>query len=147
MNLQPKELEGLNSCRFFLQVITVSDITDGSGTKIMLDHIQGRRCPDCTSTLRWPQKAPPSMLAWLLCGRTWSTRCLWCVNQATYHLRINLGPWIPQVRKHQEWTYHMDMSNKRLIKQTKEGIFLVHSAPMPIWHVIIAYIPRYFYTA
>ena len=67
------------------------------------------------------------MLAWRL-WKSMIIRCL-CFNQATYHLRIKLGLWIPQVQKHQECSYHMDMINRRrLIKQTKkEGIYLVHS--------------------
>jgi hypothetical protein len=40
LNLQPKELKQLNACRLFLQVITVADLTDGSGTKIIVDYLQ-----------------------------------------------------------------------------------------------------------
>ena len=40
LNLQPKELKRLNACCLFLQVITVADLTDGSGTKIIVDYLQ-----------------------------------------------------------------------------------------------------------
>ena len=53
-----------------------------------------------------------------------------CVNKATYHLRVQLGLWIPKVHKHQKWSFHMDPMNRHLIKQTKEGIYLVHSQGM-----------------
>ena len=53
-------------------------------------------------------------------------RCL-CTSSATYKLRKPLGPWLTQACKHQKWSFHLDGTTMDLIRQTEEGIFLVHS--------------------
>ena len=44
-----------------------------------------------------------------------------------HKLRKPLGPWLTQACKHQKWSFHLDGTTMDLIRQTEEGIFLVHS--------------------
>jgi hypothetical protein len=78
----PKTLKCLNACCIFLQVITLADITDRSGTHILPSSLQGIRYNDRPSYYMWLHQIRPSLEAW----RTWhKTLCTqffaWPVNQ------------------------------------------------------------------
>ena len=50
------DLSDINLCRIFLQLTTLSDITDGSGTQITEEAFQGKCLSDRRSMLRWPRQ-------------------------------------------------------------------------------------------
>jgi hypothetical protein len=64
LKYKPAVLKILNSCRLYLQVIFLSDITTASGTEIEDDAKQGKRFLDRESTFGWPTQQRPSPLAW-----------------------------------------------------------------------------------
>ena len=68
------ELETLNSCRLYLNVTTLSDIVDGSGTRICKRATDGIRDTDLPSNHQWPNQASPGPTQWTL-WRKAITRC------------------------------------------------------------------------
>jgi hypothetical protein len=63
-HLPPKTLKCLNACRIFLQVITLADITDGSGIHILPCSLQGIRHNDRHSNYTWLHQIRPLPKAW-----------------------------------------------------------------------------------
>jgi hypothetical protein len=55
-NLTGEDLYDINRVRIFLQVTTLSDITDGSGRNIMEEAYEARPMSDRKSRLRWPRQ-------------------------------------------------------------------------------------------
>jgi hypothetical protein len=55
-NLTNDDLYNINRVRIFLNVTTLSDITDGSGIHITEDAFAARPLSDRTSPLRWPRQ-------------------------------------------------------------------------------------------
>ena len=62
--VHPKEMKRLTACRLYLQVVTVADITDGSGRFVISKYMKGHKCTDRTSTWEWPSQLRPSAVAW-----------------------------------------------------------------------------------
>jgi hypothetical protein len=95
LNFNPTQLETLNRCRIYLQVISLSDITSADGSIIVPAILQGLRLTDRKSTLLWPTQQHPKQSDWIL----WST--------ALDHLQHNnlltkpLTNWISP--SHQSW--------------------------------------------
>jgi hypothetical protein len=52
--IRDDQLDRLNLCRLFLQVLTISDITTDCGTKITKAAWNGDRDTTCTSCYQWP---------------------------------------------------------------------------------------------
>jgi hypothetical protein len=59
-NFSPQQLREINSCRLYLQVITVSDIVNAQGTCILQSAIKGERESSRVSSLHWPNWQRPS---------------------------------------------------------------------------------------
>ena len=60
----PKTLKCLNACCIFLQVITLANITDGSGCDILKCSLMGVWHSDQCSLYKWPKQIRPSSEAW-----------------------------------------------------------------------------------
>jgi hypothetical protein len=60
------QLHRLNLCRLFLQVLTISDVTSGCGTKITKAAWNGDRDTTRTSCYQWPSQGPPRIQDWIL---------------------------------------------------------------------------------
>jgi hypothetical protein len=48
------QLYDINACHLHLKVVTMSDITDGSGTHILAEALDGAPLTDQFSPLKWP---------------------------------------------------------------------------------------------
>jgi hypothetical protein len=59
-----KDMETLNRCRLFLQVITLSDITNAEGDRIIKEAKKGWPIASRPSSLLWPNQGPPSQANW-----------------------------------------------------------------------------------
>jgi hypothetical protein len=113
LNFTPPQLRQINSCRIYLQVLTISDISTASGTHILPNILRGRRTEDRVSELNWPvTQRPANWAAWkrflqhvssggrLYChlgAWTSSPYQKWCwfynpYNDQVYHLREH-GSW------------------------------------------------------
>jgi len=97
-----KDMRALNRCRIYLQVLTISDITETDGKTIMRAVKTGQLLDDRTSTLLWPKQGRPSPQEWNI----------WKLNLA--HLEEKgklvqpLGLWIAST--HQRWRYVSDLT-------------------------------------
>jgi hypothetical protein len=41
LQLKPAELKQMNACRMYLQVVTLADMVDGSGKKVLPEYLKG----------------------------------------------------------------------------------------------------------
>jgi len=98
--LSSSQLEQLNACHMFLQVTTLSEITDHTGTEILPHVLTNRMHPDMRglgstsfSTLQWPHIHPPSTACW----RLWTSTICSVYAGSTKNTRITmpLGAWLP----------------------------------------------------
>ena len=109
----PKTLKRLNACRIFLQVLTLADITDGSGSHILKCSLQGTRHLDRRSSYRWPQQVCPSPAAWNIWHK--SLLLLVCCTCTSNKLRNPLGRWHNTGPIHQIWTYFVGVYSQGLL--------------------------------
>jgi hypothetical protein len=66
-NFSPTQLHQINSCRIYLQVLMISDITSADGRSILPCMIQGQRVQDRKSSLQWPYSPRPiEWTAWCI---------------------------------------------------------------------------------
>jgi len=105
-NLSNTELTKLNNCRLYLQVTTLAEITDHTGTKLLDTNITSRhKTPDLknvsVSLLRWPTQPNPGNTAWTLWTRT--LQKLYTKPGMATQLKRCLGPWQPQAAAYRKW--------------------------------------------
>ena len=95
-----KLIQILNRCRIFLQVITLSDITDLSGKKITKNYTIGKRDPNRSSKWTWPNQNKIEPKYWKIWKNTIQTIFL---DKNTLTLLHQLGQFIttPQDRSQQ----------------------------------------------
>lgn len=100
------DLELINQCRLYHQVITVSDIASADGKSIDHQYTTNERHKDRQSTLQWPSQGCPSKAAW----------SVW--NKALAHLldknklQQPVGGWIH--KPHQEWHWKVRLTDNSL---------------------------------
>jgi hypothetical protein len=97
------QLENLNRCRVFLQVLKLSDKVSADGKSIFLPTLNGYRLTDRRTTLTWPMQQRPSKAAWSL----WPSAKK-CLHQNRI-LHKPLTEWL--VNPHQNWFWYMDPNN------------------------------------
>jgi len=129
--LTPKEIVLFNYCQHFLEVYTLSDISEANGQYV--DEAFLCRQPTHThlsKSLHLPVRQPRPT-----CTRTWAAwrkaQQIWC-NPATRKLKVSLGKWLhysPQLRR--SWKYNWDPTNNVLISvEMTTGSLEVH-LPLP----------------
>ena len=96
-NRKKTELILLNSCRFYLQVSTVSDIATFDGTEIEKEYFEVIRAKR-KSQLEWPIQPKPSKIA----IRMWK-EALREFTDVDRKLKTTLGRWTN--KGHQRWTF------------------------------------------
>jgi len=110
---KPRELELLNQCRLYHQLLSVSDIANADGQSI--DPIYKTRIqhPDRSSRFVWPSQGCPSPKAWKL----WK-RFLFHLEDEEY-LRHPLGPWTSA--SNQIWHWRMSPATRRIYHYRQVG--------------------------
>jgi len=112
LNLQRNQLEKLNACRMFLQVTTLAELTDHTGTTLLSQAFLTPRTSHpkgllniSASTLQWPHVAMPSLPCW----RLWSTtiRTLYTGTRTGSCLQQSLGPWLSTYNQHRFWHWRL----------------------------------------
>ena len=115
-----KQIRYINRCRLYLQVHTISDISNAQGTHMDLSFYHGD--PTLVSSnsldLEILQPKPTAKISW----DVWRRACrLWC-NSNTGKLHNPLGQWLkysPHLRR--SWPYHFDLVTKTLIVRGQTG--------------------------
>ncbi len=95
-NLPDKDLHTLNNCCLYLQVTTLAEILDHTGTKLLDDiFIWGQETPSLhnisKSLFQWPYQPNPGKPAWKLWTRMIQT--LYTKPGMTTQLKQALGKW------------------------------------------------------
>ncbi len=121
LKYSPHQLEALNRCRIYLQVLTLSDITSADGRQIIQPVLNGDKIIDRRSTLYWPTQQRPPPNEW----RLWSG--------ALQHLLLNgilikpLQDWLAP--SHQSWFWYFDPTSSNLLHNPSQGTWL-YSPPI-----------------
>ena len=128
-NYSNRQLKQINACQLYLQVITLSDITDGSGNQILREAMDGRPIPTSTSNLIWPRQHFPSQQSWV----TWRSaiRKVWLLYSRRYTMKPShwLGEWNEQrFHHHRQWTYAIEPRTGRLWHHHHNGNFTICNA-------------------
>ncbi len=97
-----KDMEILNRCRLFLQVITLSDITNAAGDRLIIEAKTGLLLSSRPSSLLWPNQGPPSQADW----KVWMHYL--SLLEVNGKLLSPLGEWISST--HQKWYHQIDPS-------------------------------------
>jgi len=61
-----KTLRLLSGCRLWLQVVTLSNITNGDRTELDYHMLQGNNWRQNPKRMRWPQQKKPPLSSWVL---------------------------------------------------------------------------------
>ena len=115
-----KELTAINRCRMHLNVITVSDITDGDGLQISAEMYMGNRDPDRVSNWRWPVAPAPPRRDWDIWRGALDSTIL---RTDTRFLRKPLGVWTDE--PHQRWKWYVSPDDDNLY-EVRENTTYVH---------------------
>jgi hypothetical protein len=75
LGFQGQDLYKLNICRIYLQCITISDITDGTGERVLDDAWNGKLSTESTGPYKWPIQPRPSQAFWDTWKRALSSMC------------------------------------------------------------------------
>jgi hypothetical protein len=62
--LDTHQLRSINTCRLYLQVVTVSDIVTAKGDRVLLSVMEGERNPHTATQLEWPDVPKPPSSSW-----------------------------------------------------------------------------------
>lgn len=87
-NLKANEIRLLNSCRLYLQVVTLSDIVSANGLYILPEIKAGKTLADRQSNWDWPIQGRPTTVAWSL----WNDQLSSLEHKGK--LKVPLGRWI-----------------------------------------------------
>ena len=121
----PTELRLLNSCRLYLRVTTLSDISSANGNTITQQCWEGMGPTDAIQL--WPRQQKPHSKAWLI-WRKYITRCYLDDEYSTRKKRTDLqldtplGPWLPgRIKRHRK-SYHINPINLTIYRTTANGL-------------------------
>jgi hypothetical protein len=99
-NFHHKSLAQINSCRIYLQILSVSDITSADGKTLLASAIAGVRDTTRTSTLTWPNQVQPTEPAW----QQWRVALQYISTRSKLHQP--LGSWTSIPHQLWEWFAH-----------------------------------------
>jgi len=111
-NLNHSQLEQVNACRMFLQVTTLAEIVDHTGTTLLPQALKptNREGPEGLSSLsdtklHWPCVHQPSKASWSLWTRTICN--LFASAPKGRKLQQPLGPWTPAYQAVRFWKWRL----------------------------------------
>jgi len=138
------KLEQLNACRMYLQVTTLAEITDHTGTELLPQAFpnpnQINLCKLDTissSLLQWPQIIIPLAACWCIWSNTICT--LYTRSQTGMHLQQPLGSWLLTYAQQCFWKWRMPnhdhlfqyslMTPTRVGLQTQQHHYMLKFSP------------------
>ena len=117
----PMQVKNINLVRIFLQVTTVSDITNAQGTHLTAAVWEANQLPDQYSTLQWPQQEQPTTQQWTVWCRLLKNSILKNKKKRSQlELQQPLGPWIGHT-DHVHWKYNV-YNNQLYVRQSEQNI-------------------------
>jgi len=112
LGLTPQQLEQVNTCQMYLQVTTLAEIVDHTGTTILPQaiSIDPKNTPTglkdlSSSTLNWPMIHPPSQVSWKL----WIKTICNLFSGAACQTKLShpLGIWMSNYQEVRMWHWHL----------------------------------------
>jgi len=125
LNLHRNQLEKLNACHMYLQVTTLAELMDHTGTSLLPQilltarHLQPKGLLNISSSrLQWPMVAVPSTACW----RLWSTtiHTLYTGSKHGNRLQQPLGPWLPDYEKYRFWHWRLYDTTHLMFKHSPD---------------------------
>jgi len=117
------QLEQINACRMFLQIMTLAEMTKHMGTKLLPQIMQTKWAQlgldiISQSTLTWPHIHNPLKTTW----NAWTqTICNLFTGLTTRtQLRQPLGAWTSDYQWYQFWKWHLAMSDWLLFQHDQQ---------------------------
>jgi hypothetical protein len=123
--IKPGHLRCINYCRMYLNVITISDITNATGDIIETAAFEGRR-EDLQAPNTWNRvhQHKPDKSSWSLWRKV--LRQVSYKQHQKHYLIQPLGPWIiPMANIRRAWRYWQHPRNKKLYHRS-EGVIREH---------------------
>jgi len=118
LRLTPNIMRILNSCRLFLQVITVSDISSVDGKYILPQVKAGVPIPYRNSTLEWPIQGRLLPSEWSI----WRNHLAYLEDKG--RLITPLGAWTGAT--HQRWNTHFNLEDQSLFLRENNTTNIYH---------------------
>jgi len=112
-NVSITELLAVQRCQQFLQVSSISDITNGDGSRISDNAINGVFDRHRPHYYQWPYQPSPPPSDWTIWRRS-LRRCIHDDKLILYH---TLGKWTDN----HEWSWFFSPTEERLFQRTLEG--------------------------
>ena len=113
-----KQLVKLNQCRLYLQVKTLSDITEGKGDRISKTPYTGNRANNPVYH-NWPQQSKPDKSHWTLWRKALRNSFERTTRQRLGPLANPLGPWIDG--KRDCWKWFFNETNSKMYHRIGDG--------------------------
>lgn len=117
----PKQLVHINLCRLYLHVITLADVTNAKGDRLLPEVDCGQSIIQRTSSLLWPNIPRPPNSFWV----TWQA-FLCCLAHGSGLLQP-LGKWTS--KPNQEWLWYQDTAD--VLYEQKEEVSWATYYPEP----------------
>jgi hypothetical protein len=123
---KPHQLQRINYCRLYMNVTTVSEITNAKGDMLDPAMLNGDRATTMSSD-RWQRvnQQRPDRVSWNL----WNQVCKSISSKVNnkWYLKQQLGKWtIPQEQRRRHWTFWYDQQTDRLYQFTEDRITQHH---------------------
>jgi hypothetical protein len=122
VNIWDAQMEDINRCRIYIQVLYTSDITDLAGNTIEEWAKQGKRQSNRKSKWNWPVKQRPPARAW----KNWEI-ALQGIASEDGDLYSSLGSWKEKAHTHQTTKWNIDATTLSLFRH-HEGVWTKHRA-------------------
>jgi len=106
MGFSKRQLQKLNRCRLYIQVETLSDITDGTGDQISTLCYNGQKNSFKSSDHDWPTQTNPNSDHWRLWRKALRESFPRRSEERLGRLEEPLGPWIDGNQDKWRWFYH-----------------------------------------
>jgi hypothetical protein len=117
-NLNAYQLQCINQCRLYLQVITISDITSARGDHFLRSALTGTKEHKRQSHFSWLDIPPPPSHCW----HTW--RLFLQFFSQGRRLLQPMGPWIHP--PHYQWRWYVDHQND--VWERRKSTWIVYKA-------------------
>jgi hypothetical protein len=119
---KPHQIRRINYCRLYLNVTTISEITNAKGNMIDPAMMNGTR-ESTMSSDKWQgvYQQKPDRVSWNL----WKQMCKSISHKINnkWYLNQILGTWkIPKQSMRRQWTFWYDIQTDTLYQETEEGI-------------------------
>ena len=112
-----RELHRLNTCRLFLQVVTVSDVLCADLCTVAQSAWKGTRSQKWRQNLQWPNQGPPTSSDWQLWQQALA-KSLHLTRQQRLPQHKSVGSWCED---RQQWDWFLDPANDSLCERTPSG--------------------------